>query len=84
VQRAGGRERAVLISVAVRREGGARHPEKASTADILSRRSCPKMSRHHPPIRANKVARCLREQRDKGHVMSIAGPGNALLWEKVR
>ena len=112
MQRAGGGERAVLISVAVRREGVARHLEKASTADILSRRFCPKVSRHYPPVRANhiagyralttgesgddpedreqvgiltdNVARCLRTQRAKRHVMSIAGPGSALLWEKVR
>ena len=35
-------------------------------------------------ILKDNVARCLRAQRDKGHVMSIAGAGSALLWEKVR
>ena len=40
--------------------------------------------REQVAILKDNVARCLLTLRAKGHVMSIAGPGSALLWEKVR
>lgn len=32
----------------------------------------------------DKLARCMRQERRKGHVRSVKGEGAAMLWEKVR